>query len=178
MALEGWTAERLDGAGRIWKKEGRELTARFSGTSMHPTIPDGAEVRVLCGEEVRAGDVVVCQEGRRILVHRAVAILGSGWVLTRGDATAVPDLPVPASSVLGRITGLVTREGDLAVPKAPDTAARRWTLRACGSLLLAAPPAGRNLVRALWILRKWFVLAPRAAARRLRPGIGAPGEQD
>lgn len=127
---------------------------------------------------MRAGDVVVCQEGRRILVHRAVAVLGSGWVLTRGDATAVPDLPVPVSSVLGRITGLVTREGDLAVPQAPDTAARRWTLHACRSLLCAAPPVGRLLVRALWSLRKWLVLAPRAAARRLRPGIPAPREQD
>lgn len=178
MALEGWTAERLEAVGRIWKKERRTLTARFSGTSMHPTIPTGFEVRVACGGPVQAGDVVVCQEGRRILVHRAVAVLRSGWILTRGDATAVPDLPVSTSSVLGRITGLVTAEGDLAVPEAPDTAVRRWTLLACRSLLAVAPPAGRLLVRALWTLRKWFVLAPRAAARRLRPGVGAPGEQD
>lgn len=145
---------------------------------MRPAIPEGAEVRIRCGVPVRAGDVVVCQEGRRILVHRVVAELRSGWVLTRGDATAVPDLPVPVSSVLGRITGLVAREGDLAVPDPPDTPVRRWTARVCGSLLRVAPPAGRLLVRSLWTLRKWFVLLPRAAARRLRGKVRAPGEQD
>jgi hypothetical protein len=169
MALEGWSAERLDAAAGLWKKERRELTARFSGTSMQPVIPPGTEVRVRCGADVREGDVAVCQEGTRVLVHRVIAVSRkNGWILTRGDATAVPDLPVRLSSVLGRITGLVTEHGDRDLPEAPDTPARRLARRACSFLLRAAPPAGRLLVRSLWFLRKWLLVAPSVAVRRLR----------
>ena len=176
MALEGWSAERLDAAASLWKKERRELTARFSGTSMQPVIPPGTEVRVRCGAEVREGDVAVCQEGNRILVHRVIAVSrGSGWILTRGDATAVPDLPVRTSSVLGRVIGLVTAQGERDLPEPPDTLARRLALRACSSLLGTAPPAGRFLVRSLWFLRKWLLVVPPIAARRIRDRFSPPG---
>lgn len=179
MALQGWNGERLDAAARFWKKEQRILTARFSGVSMEPTIAPGAEVRVHCGAQVQEGDVAVCQEGARVLVHRVIAVSRErGWVLTRGDATALPDLPVPVSSVLGRITALVTQEGDRDLPPAPDSAARRAARRACESLLRLTPPAGRFLVRFLWFLRKWLFVAPVVAARRLRDRFATSDKEE
>src|SRR5215472_3280619 len=178
MALEGWDGERLDAAASLWKKEGRILTACFSGISMEPTIAPGDTVRIHCGEPVRVGDVAVCQEGTRVLVHRVIAASPErGWILTRGDATAVPDLPIPTSSVLGRVAGLVTRDGDRDLPEAPDSPARRLALRTCAFWLRSAPPAGRLLVRGLWFLRKWLFVAPVVAVRRLRGRFTAEGKR-
>ena len=179
MALDGWSGERLDAAAQLWKKERRILTARFSGVSMQPTIAPGAEVRVHCGAQVREGDVAVCQEGMRVLVHRVIATsFRDGWILTRGDATAVPDFPLPASSVLGRVMGLVAQDSDRDLPAGPDSFARRLILRSCELLFRAAPPAGRVLVRALWFLRKWLLVAPEVVAHRLRDRLAATGKQD
>ena len=179
MALEGWSAERLDAAARLWKRDRKVFTARFAGTSMRPTIGPGEEVRVRCGVGIRPGDVAVCQQGRRILVHRVLFLSRrADWVLTRGDATCVPDLPIPVDSVLGTISGLVADDGEHDLPPAPDS----WTRRAIGRLSEVAfnrtPAIGRFFVRSLWFLRKWLFVIPGVAVRRLRGRGGAPGEQE
>jgi hypothetical protein len=145
---------------------------------MLPTIPPGSELEVAFGEPVAAGDVAVLIDGGRVVVHRVVAIFPAGGVLvTRGDATAVPDLPAPLSSVMGRVTGVVGPSGLRAVAPAPASASRRAILGITLRWLERFPAGGRAWVRCLWVLRRWIVSYPTAVRRRL--GGGAPVcEQD
>ena len=177
-ALEGWSGERLDAAARLWKLEKRVFAARFAGESMRPTIAPGQEVRVRCGVPAAAGDVAVCQQGERLLVHRVLHVSSDGgWLLTRGDATCVPDLPVAAADVLGTVSGLVEGAGDRPLAEAPDSALRRAVATLSVAGFRTAPGATRSFVRGLWLLRKWLVVVPRVAARRVlrQP---APGEEE
>lgn len=74
------------------------------GTSMEPTIPRGARIRVAETRPaaIRAGDVVIFATAAGFVTHRVVARLGR-WLLHAGDgATAAPGL-VRADRVLGRV---------------------------------------------------------------------------
>jgi len=177
-ALEGWSGERLDAAARLWKVEKRVFTARFAGESMRPTIAAGQEVRVRCGVPAEAGDVAVCQQGERLLVHRVLHVSpDGGWLLTRGDATCVPDLPVDAASVLGTVSALVEGDGDRPLGRAPASALRRTLATLSVAGFRTAPAAARLFVRGLWLLRKWLVVVPRVAASRLL-GRPSPSEEE
>jgi hypothetical protein len=177
-ALEGWSGERLDAAARLWKLERRVFTAKFAGESMRPTFAPGQEIRVRCGVSAAAGDVAVCQQRERILVHRVLHVSAdSNWMLTRGDSTCVPDLPVRAASVLGTVSGLVLRDGDRPLGPSPDSALRRVVARLSVAGFRSAPAAARIFVQGLWLLRKWLVVMPRVSARRLL-GRPAPGKEE
>ena len=84
------TNEELIAVAALWKRTGREFVTRFTGTSMQPTIADGASVRLLCTDVVSVGDVVAYVYGDRVIVHRIVAIWSDRFV-TRGDASVLPD---------------------------------------------------------------------------------------
>ena len=57
----------------IWRKTGRELRARFGGSSMQPALAPGTEVLLRCGETGGPGDVIAFLAGGRLLVHRVMA---------------------------------------------------------------------------------------------------------
>ncbi len=180
MTLEGLDGERLAAVSAIWKRERREIVTRFGGTSMLPAIPPGAEVRVACGGRVAPGDVAVVLSGGRIVVHRVAARLErGGWILTRGDATAVPDLPVREADAVGRVDGVGRNGIYLPVPSPPDSPARRAALAACLFLLRASPAAGKAFVHALWLTRRLLLVYPAVACRRLSGNRGAsPGQKE
>ena len=84
------------------------LGVRFGvrGGSMAPAILDGQSVvaQPLHGRPADVGDiVVVTSPAEGLLVHRVVRTSG-GRVVTKGDASAVPDRAVRASDVRGRVT--------------------------------------------------------------------------
>jgi hypothetical protein len=142
----------------LWKRTGREVVARFTGSSMEPTIPSGAEVRLRCGVEVGMGDVAAFLRDGHLIVHRVVG--GSreaGWILTCGDALLLPDPPIrDFDTILGQVVEV--RVGDRFEPLA---AARRGLIvRSCLGLLRWSPSLGDAAVRALRYLR---------LARRRRP---------
>ena len=136
--------QRLAAVASLWRKTGRELRARFGGSSMEPALPPGTEVVLRCGEAGAPGDVVAFLAGGRLVVHRVVARASDGtWTLTRGDARILPDAPIlDPGDILGRVAG-VWRAGALAgVPAPPDSLPRRWVLRVARAVLLVSPRVG------------------------------------
>jgi len=86
-------------------RDGRTFEVRLTGTSMGRTIPDGSLVRVepVAFHDVRRGDVIAFRDGDRVVAHRA-RFRARGHVIALGDGYALPDLPIPAAAILGRIT--------------------------------------------------------------------------
>ena len=162
------TGARLEAVAAIWKRERRQLIARFGGASMEPAIPAGSELRIQCGVVPEPGGVVAFLFGGRIIVHRVLAWSPSRtWLLTRGDASAIPDPPITESAVIGTIVR-VQRGGRLTEPAAPSPSRwQRFLLAGCLRCMRASPAAGAHVIDFLWFLRRWLVLAPHAMARRV-----------
>jgi hypothetical protein len=151
----------------LWKRDGRELVARFTGSSMLPTVTPGTELRVRCGEEAAVGDVVAWVDGACLVVHRVVGA-GPGWLLTCGDAACLPDPPVTRpTDLVGRI--VERRDGDAwtALPPAPRSRCRALVVGLCVLALRSGPRLGLAVVVSLLSARRWFYYAPRAVAARL-----------
>ena len=104
LALEGRsdvpsTAE-LSAIADLWKRTRRTFVARFDGVSMRPTIEPQQPVTVHCGQSASVGDVILALRAGGIVVHRVIWRSRRGtWVLTRGDARTIPDLPLDAEDV-------------------------------------------------------------------------------
>lgn len=179
MTLPGLEADQLAAVASVWRRERRRFNARFGGASMSPAIPPGAELEVACGEPVAPGDVAVLVVEGRVLVHRVAAVLrAEGWILTRGDATALPDLPAPLSCVLGRVAGIRNATGSHGMARAPESLPRRALLGSSLWLLARWPAGARGFVQGLWALRRWLVAYPAALRRRLRRGALPIQEED
>lgn len=100
----------------LWKRTGRTIEARFTGTSMEPAIPSGSRLRLRCGAPVAPGDVAAFVHDGHVLVHRVLDVAPL-FVLARGDALAVPDPPLPLDRVLARLEA-IGRDGAWTAP--PD----------------------------------------------------------
>ncbi len=143
---------------------------------MRPSIEPGEDLRIACGDPVSVGDVAVLVSGGRVIVHRVVA-REKGWLITRGDAGALPDVPVPAEAVVGRVAG-VRRSGEFReLEPAPDSVTRRAARSACVLALRVSPGAASFLARCLWALRRFLVAYPAAARRRLT-GSASDGQEE
>jgi hypothetical protein len=149
--------EGLAAVASLWRKTGRELRARFGGSSMEPGVPPGTEVVLRCGESGGPGDVIAFLSDGRLLVHRVVARARDGaWTLTRGDARLLPDVPiVDAEAVVGRIAGIWSAGSVVAVPAPPESLARRWVLGAFAAVLRASPKAGVAALASLHAASRW-----------------------
>src|SRR5262245_43192057 len=99
---------------------------------MEPTIPPGAEVLLQCGALPNPEDIAVFTFGNRVMVHRVVARSPTrDWVLTRGDASAIPDPPLRESALIGTVVR-VWRDGRSREPgAAPSSLGRRLALAIC-----------------------------------------------
>jgi hypothetical protein len=83
------------------------VEVRLAGDCMAPLLADGERVRVAAARAYWPGDVVVFRGADgRLLAHRILGYrphAGGFAYVTRGDACAVHDAPVPPAAVLGRI---------------------------------------------------------------------------
>jgi hypothetical protein len=143
--------EGLAAVASLWRKTGRELRARFGGSSMEPAVPPGTELLLRCGETGAPGEVIAFLAGGRLVVHRVVGRAADGtWTLTRGDARVLPDVPIrDPEAVLGRVAGL-WRAGSLqAVPEAPESLPRRFALGLACAALQVSPAAATAVLRSL-----------------------------
>ena len=72
------------------------------GGSMRPFLPDGTPVmiRPAAGRVPRVGEIILVPRGDGAALHRVVRVRGDS-VVTRGDACAREDPPVPRSEILG-----------------------------------------------------------------------------
>jgi signal peptidase I len=93
------------------------LEIRMSGSSMSPAIEDGDIITIepVPDNRVSPGDIILYQSRYdTAVIHRVIRVERSQSersVLTRGDAAAQTDAPVPLEKVLGRVK-LVQRGGE------------------------------------------------------------------
>ncbi len=167
--------DRLAAAAALWARAGRELTVRFSGRSMEPTLASDEEVLLRCGVPVAQGDIIAYLATDHVIVHRVVATSEHGrWILTRGDARTLPDVPILRhDAVLGRVAA-VRRGGTFVDPAAAprDPLLRGLVVGLCRATLDLSPRAGAGLL-ALAIVGRRLLLG--AASRvKGRAGSRAP----
>jgi hypothetical protein len=91
-----------------WKSPSPEppIWLLHRGGSMAPALRDGDRVCVqsLVGAAPpRPGEILIFRRDERLVAHRLVAV-GDGFVVTRGDASARDDSPIPPDRLLGRVT--------------------------------------------------------------------------
>jgi len=146
-------ARELAAIATLWKRERRTFSASFGGVSMLPTIAPGAAVEIVCGDDANAGDVILFLHRGQVVVHRLLEMRGN-WMLTRGDANPIPDLPVAREALIGRAVGVADYR---------ETARQRFHRRIVQSAFRVAPVIARGLVPMLWQLRRV------ALAMRRRP---------
>jgi signal peptidase I len=84
---------------------------RAQGGSMVPLIRGGDIVTVVPADaaNLHVGDIVIYHTGDLAIVHRMLYQYmrgGSTWLLTKGDALPVPDKPVHAGRVIGRVVSV------------------------------------------------------------------------
>jgi hypothetical protein len=115
---------------------------RGVGLSMVPHLLPGCRVTLegIAPGELRPGDMVALDNGRRWVVHRLLAVEGDR-LHTKGDAAGSADGPRPLSQLVGRVRS--ARLGPL-----------RWPAAGLSRLFLVLfgrtdPPLCRTLARAL-----------------------------
>lgn len=151
------TAAEWPAIAELWKRTGREIVARFGGSSMLPTIPPDVELLVRCGDRAEPGDVIAVLVHDQVVVHRVEA-RGHGFILTRGDAQVLPDVPIrDPAAVMGRVVGI--RHGDdwRDPALAPPSVSRTLVRALCVAVLRFSPDAGATTVAALLALRRRIV---------------------
>ncbi|HMH53016.1 MAG TPA: hypothetical protein VK548_22450 [Candidatus Acidoferrum sp.] len=89
----------------------RTIESTVLGGSMGATMRAGSRIRIELGRPRRydPGEVIAFVAGEHVVVHRVVRRARrwpDGYVLTRGDATVLPDQPVGTDRVLGAVTAI------------------------------------------------------------------------
>ena len=90
-------------------RRGCAVRFRADGQSMHPAIRNGDAITVAPTPpaEVRAGDILLCRQRRRVVAHRVVSITrgdhGESALVLCGDARASDATPVASTQVLGKV---------------------------------------------------------------------------
>ncbi len=101
--------------------------------SMAPAIPVGARLEILVrpDRKCRAGDVVVFQEGDKLIAHRILLVLPLGrrrCLLEKGDANPLGRWR-RETAVRGRVVGFTTAAGSTTTDPADSNLARRGLRR-------------------------------------------------
>ena len=151
LAVELVEGETLAAVASLWRKTGRELRARFGGSSMDPALPPGTEVVLRCGETGAPGEVIAFLADGRLVVHRVVARAADGsWTLTRGDARVLPDAPIlDPEAIVGRVAGVWRGAALEVVPPPEESASRRWVTGAFSALLRAHRGTGSIALKSI-----------------------------
>jgi hypothetical protein len=130
------TGERLLAIGDLWERSGRTLSVCFGGVSMLPSIAPAEDLLLIADTRVTPGEVIAYVYRDQIAVHRLLAVSRDGrFLLTCGDAHRIPDLPVAATSVIGRV---VRANGSAIPPPRTHPLARAVRLLFRRSIPLAA----------------------------------------
>ena len=127
----------------LWKRTRRTFVARFDGVSMRPTIEPQQTVTVHCGQDATVGEVILALRGSNVVVHRLLwRSRHEKWVLTRGDACTIPDLPLNADDIAGVVEA----------PPFVERTAQRIALRTVRVAARLGRTAAAIAVRALQLL--------------------------
>ena len=93
---------------------GGSIRLRVWGTSMLPAIWPGDLVTVESADKFSPGEIVMASQEGRLFIHRLIArgSLANHWVM-RGDTVPDCDPPVEASQLLGKVSIIHRRHGDI-----------------------------------------------------------------
>ena len=163
LAKPAW----MTGVAAVLGQTGTGVESVVVGSSMHPTLPQGARVRIASGHDWTVGDVIAFVAGDVLVAHRAVAVpRGGRFVLTRGDATRLPDPPCPVAVVLGPVCEVWREDSWHPVPRPPVRSS--WWSRSAGALDGAIRLTfAMHPVLARWLQAAFYVVA--RASGRARP---------
>ena len=120
------------------------VECELRGASMAGAIPRGSRIRIaFTGAPCGRGDVVAFMTDGHLVVHRIVYRRPRrrrntpALLITRGDAMMLPDAPIDADAVVGRVVEMRMRDGWQQVGAPPRTP-RRERLLACVALATIA----------------------------------------
>lgn len=105
-------------------------------------LPPMSRIRIALIDRAQyeVGEVVAFLDGNQVIVHRVVHRgrfgAAAGYLLTRGDATLVPDPPVSHERILGPVTE-VWVVGNWGPPRAAPRRSLRARMVSSGMLLVA-----------------------------------------
>ena len=107
----------------------RTIESTVLGGSMGATMRAGSRIRIELGRPRRydLGEVIAFVAGEHVVVHRVVRRARRwprGYVLTRGDATVLPDPPVGADRILGAVTAIQQGASWASVERRPQQSLR------------------------------------------------------
>lgn len=152
-------AARVLGAARRYGDGTRKIIeCELRGGSMSGAIPAGSPIRIaLAHPPYRVGEIVAFLAGVQPVVHRVIYrrhFGGGKQLLTRGDAMLLPDPPIDASLVLGRVVeaafaGGWRPVGPRAVAPRRERLLALLVLVASAVLLEISPWLARQFVRGL-----------------------------
>lgn len=161
-------ARQFDAAGREVAAGRSVIEIPIHGGSMMPTLRDGDVAQVVLDDQAvyAPGDVIVFRQAGAMIAHRIVrgplTSAGRRFVIARGDARLMPDLPVSFAEIVGRVTGIAGSDAALG----PSPMQKRHALSrlvANTSLLLTRtglalrPQIGVGVARALIGLERVFM---------------------
>jgi len=96
------------------------LRLRVTGWSMFPAVLPGDTLVIHSADRdpVSQGEIVLFRRDRRLFVHRVVSKGEPGALqfVTQGDSMPAPDLPVPESDLLGKVS-FIMRNGKRIKPE-------------------------------------------------------------
>ncbi len=175
--------------GLLWmlRTVGTELVATTDGVSMSPTIAPGTRVRLRWadGHALRSGDVVAFEYNGRLMAHRIVHIgrtrASRHYLLTRGDAMLLHDVPVKLDCVIGIVTAQLIAGNWVALGRVRGRSFRQTLsgilTAVIGGVFELSPPAAARLTR--WTARVCAWTATRRATFRLtRASARSAGQWD
>ena len=133
--------EPVSGTRSLWdllRDSGGVFESTISGTSMEPTLPHGARVRIRprAPNEYHEGQIVACVLKDVLFAHRIV-FCGQEAIVTQGDNRVLCDPPTPKREILGGVEeyslgGQWITPGVAPPPRLPRIAAANLRMvRAC-----------------------------------------------
>lgn len=181
-------ADRLKGFADLLKRRNRVIECVVEGQSMGETLAQGSRIRLkFSSSGPSRGQVIAALRDDAIVTHRVVRTFNSGksrgYVLTRGDASLIPDLPVPLDQVIGPVTE-VMKDGrwEPVGPQAESTAVERFVFTTVTGLVAASMAFD---VRLAGLVSRGILACVRPLGAELPPSrstiglqpIGTPAEE-
>ena len=108
--LYSWNARSLTG-NELPMPMGYGAALVLTG-SMEPTIMADDLILVSAHESYDAGDIVVYQSGRILVVHRILR-MEENAIITKGDANQAEDEPVAPEQIKGKVIAVIHRLDDV-----------------------------------------------------------------
>jgi signal peptidase I len=169
-------ADRVTAVLGLCEQAGIEFVATVDGNSMTPNLSPGTRVRLrpIARRSLQVGEVIAFEHNRRLIAHRIVRLgrtrASARYVLTRGDARALNDVPVHHDCIIGVVTAKRSDAGwaalQPAAPRGYQYALAALFTALSGGLLDLNPRGAAHFIRLAW--RGWALMT--GLRRRLTAG--------